>query len=384
MNRFTLPLTALGLLLSPACIPSRDLDADARGPAAEAESAPPAPPPGRFVAAPPSEGRPDPSGGVVQTTEDGILPAGLDQPVTPAGETDSELPADGMAPLEGADAGIVPGPPTAPPGDIAEPPAVPGPPREATPLPDDLADAPVAGEIVFSDEAEWEVDGVFEPTFEIHTPTASYWVVKPLGTIVSIEDREPEPEQWIAFSSGFRPLRGVPSFPSPPVTRVTTVRDDDSQTPTHVRLTSLSEDGLWQWVWDFYVTHVTLTVNRAPLPVGFAYQGVPGGSLGAEDRLVTSAGVSQGARSSFNADLEGPVEWAYLADTTLGRSLFGIQHRDDALPERYQVRDNDTSLFSFGNGLIDVLPARFSLGLIPSVNHQVLSDRVAFISGSIR
>jgi hypothetical protein len=165
---------------------------------------------------------------------------------------------------------------------------------------------------------------------------------------------------------------------------VTTVRDDDSQTPTHLRLTSVSEDGLWQWVWDFYVTHVTLTVNRAVLPFGFAYQGVPGGSLGVEDRLVTNAGVSQGARSSFNAELAGPVEWAYLADTTLGRSIFALQHQDDALPERYQVRDNDTSLFIFGNGLIGVLPMRFSLGIVPSVNHQAVTERVEFITRSIR
>jgi hypothetical protein len=300
------------------------------------------------------------------------------------------LPA--LAPgADGSDAGALgtSGPSNAGRDAAAEPslPIEPGEPptvAEAPPLPDDLRDAPVAGEIVFSDEAEWEVEGVFEPTFEIHTPTASYWVVKALGTIVSIEDREPEFAQWISFSSGFRPLRGVPSFAEPPATRVTTVRDDESQTPTHLRLTVSSGDGLWQWVWDFYVTHVTFTVNRAPGPIGFAYQGVPGGSLGAEDQLVSSAGVAQGARSSFNADLAGPVEWAYLADTTLGRSLFAIQHRDDDLPERYQVRDNDTALFRFGNGAIETLPLRFSLGLIPSVSHATVSERVEFIAESIR
>jgi hypothetical protein len=283
-----------------------------------------------------------------------------------------------------ADAGVAPGepdPPPTDPGTVVDP----RPPAPAPPLPDDLAGAPVAGEIVFSEEAEWEVDGVFEPTFEVHTPTASYWVVKPLGTIVSIEDRdEANAQQWIAFSSGFRPLRGVPSFPTPPLTRVTTVRDGDSTTPTHLRLTSVSDDEQWHWVWDFYITHVTFTVNRAPVPFGFAYQGVPGGSLGVEDRLVSNAGVAQGARSSFNADLVGPVEWAYLSDTTLGRSLFAIQHQDDTLPERYVVRDNDTSLLSFGNGLIEALPIRFSLGIIPSADHAAVTERVEFITRSIR
>jgi hypothetical protein len=254
----------------------------------------------------------------------------------------------------------------------------------ALPLPDDLIGAPVQGEIGFSDEAVWEVDGVFQPTFEIHTPTASYWIVKPLGTMVSMEDGTNVPAQWISFSSGFRPLRGVPSFAEAPVGPIVTVRDDASQTPTHLRLTSESQDGTWQWVWDFYVTHVTFTINRAPATFGFAYQGVPGGSLGTEDQLVQSDGTLQGARNSFNADLGGPVEWAYLADTTLRRSLVLLQHTDDTLPERYQVRDNDTALWRFGDGQITTRPIRFSMSLIDSSEHAAVAARVAFISAAIR
>jgi hypothetical protein len=366
--------------LALGCTPSSDLDAHARGAgaAAAASGSEPLPtdaalelPGGVEGLSPEATGQPGGSAGA----EQGPAPVGLDDPVTAVvgGSADAGAspsvdppgPADAAAPPQGE--------PTEPPVLVTAP-----------PLPDDLVNAPVSGEIVFSDEAEWEVDGVFEPTFEVHTPTASYWVVKPLGTIVSIEDREDAAEQWVAFSSGFRPLRGVPSFPTPPATRVSTVRDAASQTPTHLRLTSESEDGLWQWVWDFYVTHVTFTVNRAPVPIGFAYQGVPGGSLGTEDRLVSSDGTAQGARNSFNADLPGPVEWAYLADTTLGRSLFTMQHDDDALAERYQVRDSDTSLLIFGNGQLSALPLRFSLGIIPSVDHDAVTERVEFIAGAIR
>jgi len=320
----------------------------------------------------------DTTGANVSTEGGESVPVGpLDPGVDPAlGGVDASAPAPTD---DTADAGVPPVvPPVEDPGVVEPEPIVPAP-----ALPDDLRNAPVAGEITFSDEAEWEVDGVFEPTFEIHTPTGSYWVVKPLGTIVSIEDGTDTAEQWIAFSSGFRPLRGVPSFATPPATRVTTVRDADSQTPTHLRLTAVSDDDQWQWVWDFYVTHVTFTINRAPLPFGFGYQGVPGGVLGAEDQLVTSAGDAQGARSSFNADLPGPVEWAYLADTTLGRSLFAIQHGDDAVAERYVVRDSDTSLLLFGNGQLARLPMRFSLGLIPSVQHAAVTQRVDFVIQAI-
>jgi hypothetical protein len=341
------------------------------------------------------------------------LPGAAGANDAPSEENADPLPlGPGLAPTEGMSGTMVPltmteqGPATAPPvapesgdagsvqladagtpapGSVVEnPPSVPDPPPFAADLPDDLRNAPVSGEITFSDEAEWEVDGVFEPTFEIHTPTASYWIAKPLGTMVSLEDRSATPGgQWIAFSSGFRPLRGVPAFATPPATRVTTVRDEESTTPTHLRLTSVSLDGSWQWVWDFYVTHVTFTINRAPGPIGFNYRGVPGGSLGAEDQLVLSDGTAQSARNSFSGDLPGPSEWAYIADTTLNRSIFLIQHTDDTLAERYQVRDNDSAFFSFGNGQITSLPMRFSLGLIASTSQATVSARANFVTSAI-
>lgn len=371
-------LLALGLF---GCMPSSDLDRHARGSAKESapSSASAENLPGSPVA---SEGLPaDTATGVgAGATESG--PGGM-VPLT----TTEQEPAAATPVSESGDAGSLTladaGAP--PPGSVVEdPPTVADPPPFAADLPDDLRNAPVTGEIVFSDEAEWEVDGVFEPTFEIHTPTASYWIAKPLGTMVSLEDRSATPGgQWIAFSSGFRPLRGVPAFATPPATRVTTVRDEESTTPTHVRLTSVSLDGLWQWVWDFYITHVTFTINRAPGPIGFNYRGVPGGSLGSEDQLVLSDGTAQSARNSFSGDLPGPSEWAYIADTTLGRSIFLIQHSDDALAERYQVRDNDSAFFTFGNGQITSLPMRFSLGLIESTNHATVSARANFVISAI-
>src|SRR5690606_18450104 len=87
------------------------------------------------------------------------------------------------------------------------------PPDELAELPLDLPNNPVSGTFTVSTEAEWEVDGTMLPTFEIITPTASYWLVKSLGMIVSMSAwKTTDAPQWIAFSSGFRPLRGLPSF----------------------------------------------------------------------------------------------------------------------------------------------------------------------------
>jgi hypothetical protein len=282
--------------------------------------------------------------------------------VPPSGESSSGMPPD-IAATAGA-----------------------GPPLDANgwavALPNDLVDAPVSGEITFSEEATWEVDGVFRPTFEVHTPTGSYWVVKSLGTMVSMQDGYAGQSQWIDFSSGFRPLRNIPAFAAPPAA-VSTVLDPDSQTPTHLRLTSDSADGSWHWVWDFYVTHATLTIDRAPGPIGFSYRGVPAGTLGAEDQLVQSDGTAQSARNSFTADVPGPAEWVYVADGSAQRSLILMQHTDDALAETYQVRDNDSAAWVFGGGQITALPVRFSVSLIDSVEHAVVSQRAAYVAGAI-
>jgi hypothetical protein len=294
----------------------------------------------------------------------------------PGGALPTANPA--AVPTTGADAGVPSPPPEAP---LSDPPLDDS--GLAVPLPNDLVDPPVRGEIIFSEDASWEVDGVFRPTFEVHTPSASYWIVESLGTMVSMQDAYAGRRQWIAFSSGFRPLRNIPAFAAPPA-RVSTLLDRESQTPTHLRLISESADGAWRWVWDFYTTHATFTVDRAPVPIGFSYRGVPAGTLGTEDQLVQSDGTVRGARNSFEADVPGPVEWVYLADMAAVRSLFLLQHRDDDLAEAYQVRDNDSAAFSFGGGAITALPLRFSLGLIDSTDHATVSRRVAYVAAAIQ
>jgi hypothetical protein len=243
----------------------------------------------------------------------------------------------------------------------------------------------VTGSFTVSADASWEVDGTFLPTFEVRTPTASYWLVKSLGEIVSLVDSAPsEARQWLDFSSGFRPLRGLPSHGTfGGVATMTTTVDVESQTPTHLRLLSASDPAGWRLVWDFYPTHVTLTVNAAPVPYGIAYRGVPGGSLDTADRFVLADGNGQSAMTSSVMDWAGPAEWAYVSDPSLGRSLFAIHHGDDSLTDRYQVKDNDSAMISFGDGNLTQLPQRFSFGIIESSDHQTVKARVDFVIGAI-
>ena len=256
-------------------------------------------------------------------------------------------------------------------------------------MPLDLPDSPVTGVFTISSEATWEVDGVFEPTFEIHTPTASYWVAKPLGMLVSLVDTDASAaneRQWIDFSSGFRPLRGLPSYGTFGAhERMATTLDSESQTPTHVRLFSVSDSGEIRLTWDFYPTHVTLTVNAIPVPYGLAYRGVPAGALDSGDRLVFADGNSQSAQlTSSVADLAGPAEWAYISDPARGRSLFMVQHSDEAIADRYQVKDNDSSLLSFGDGELTQLPLRFSFGVVESAEYDDVKARAEFVISAIQ
>jgi hypothetical protein len=259
----------------------------------------------------------------------------------------------------------------------------------ASDLPD-LPNAPVQGEIRYSTGASWVIDQVEIPAFRIETPTAAYFLLKSSAAIVSIDDKNNLP--WIGFSSGYRPKRGVPNLggccqPGDPtklgMPEMATVIDEQSVTLTHLRLSSKSvlDDSYWL-VWDFYVTHVTLTINRASVPFGFTYHGVPGVTLDPNDQLVLSSGITRNANNAFSGDLPGPVEWAYLtnaADSTTLGSLFLIQHTDDDIPESYLVADGNSSKFVFGDGKITSTPIRFSLGLVDSVDYETVKKRVEFV-----
>ncbi len=266
---------------------------------------------------------------------------------------------------------------------------------KSTPLvADDLPDidnSPVRGVISFIPNSGWGIDGVQWPAFEIHTPTASYWLLKSQAAIVSILDSTQL--QWINFSSGYRPNRGVPnlgaccqvkSTDNSAPTMSTVLDPSMTVTSTHVRFISKSADESTWLVWDFFLTHFTLTINRAAKPFGFTYRGVPGGSIGLLDQVVYSDGTVQSALLPRNRDLSGPAEWAYFAHLTNMHSLFLIQHSDDSLAEPYRIADSDTAMFTFGSGQISQTPIRFSLGLIDSCDAQTVRKRIEFVRDAIR
>jgi hypothetical protein len=380
-----------------SCTPLRDLDAASRGGLVAASASPSSSAAVVATINGSTSGSPtstSPSVASSSTVMSGATSPSVSVPSTPTLSAPS-VASVGSAPGNSGsnDAGVAPpgsatfdseaGTPISPTNDsgMGYPPG-----QDAPELPLDLPGTPVSGTFFVSSEAEWEVETGFEPTFEIKTPTASYWVVKPLGMIVSLQAADAEePSQWIGYSSGFRPSRGVPSFKTFGAAEVmTTTLDEASQTPTHLRLNAETASGSWRLVYDFYPTHVTITINAAPSPYGFAFRGVIAGTVEEADRFGVAGGNAQSAVLSSVTDWMGPSEWVYMSDPALQRSLFMIQHMGDALTDRYQVRDNDSALISFGDGNLTQLPQRFSIGLVNSAAAEDVAERAAFVLDSIQ
>jgi hypothetical protein len=260
----------------------------------------------------------------------------------------------------------------------------------------DIVTSPTQGQIIYSAGASWDIDGKQWPAFEIHTPTASYWLVKSAAALVSITDTTGV--QWINFSSGFRPNRGVPNLggccqPGDPkklgLPMMTTAVDPSfTVTSTHLRLISKSDNGGYWLVWDFFLTHFTLTVNCAEKPFGFTYRGVPAGAISDGDLLVSSSGASLSPKSPYSGDLPGGAEWVYYNHTAGKHSLFLIQHTGDAITDSYQVADGDTAMWTFGGDqskrYLTKTPMRFSLGLVDSADDAAVTERIRFVISAIR
>jgi hypothetical protein len=165
---------------------------------------------------------------------------------------------------------------------------------------------------------------------------------------------------------------------------MTTEVDLNSRTGSHLRLVSRSISGDVHVTWDFFLTHVTITLNRLPVPYGFTYRGVPGGTLDSTDELRLSDGSARSASNVWYGDLPGPAEWVYFADVTVGQSMFLVRHGDDNLEESYVVADSDSAQFNFADGKDQVLPLRFSVGLIKSTDHAAVKERVDFVINAVQ
>ena len=152
-----------------------------------------------------------------------------------------------------------------------------------------------------------------------------------------------------------------------------------TQGPLKIRIRSVSLDGKWESLWDFYPGYATMTMVKAASSYWWLYEGTPGGVLEPnKDFMVRSDGTKSFLSQSWTRDIVNS-EWAYFSDPavgTAGRSLFVSHHEDDTLQELYWPMENNMTVFGFGRsdspltGLMSSTPQHFTMGLINGTGYE--------------
>lgn len=215
--------------------------------------------------------------------------------------------------------------------------------------------------------------------YQITTAQGTYFYQKNAAAISSLLDANGN--DWVGWNptagSGGS-YRGIPNLVYPEGkfhpgdnNSTTTVR---SQGPLKVALHSVTNDGKWEALWEFYPTYARMTLLKKDHNYWFLYEGTPGGSLDqATDLVVRSDGTQTSAATSWAADIPN-TEWVYFADPGVNRSLFLANHTDDTEIDSYRPQsDSNGSMTVFGFGRqntstkMSTAPAVFTIGLLDTV-----------------
>jgi hypothetical protein len=166
--------------------------------------------------------------------------------------------------------------------------------------------------------------------------------------------------------------------------------------PQHVRIHSETRNGDSACDWDFFLTHVTMTLLRIGQPAyWFLYEGTPGGALDAEKDFV----VRPDNRKTFLTEpWSDNVPWVYFGASESPAALFLINHQRHDVVDSYVAwpykRGADGSfqqmtVFGFGRPdwkdpkqhtpPLTGLPARFSIGFAKTTDYPAVSKLIESI-----
>lgn len=240
--------------------------------------------------------------------------------------------------------------------------------------------------------------------FLIETSSATYVYDKSGGGLARILDSQDN--DWISFhndntSNQAGEYRGIPNlggcchpgYPEIASGKATMVSTVDATSGSHIVLTSTSTNNQWEIVWDFYETHVTLTVEKIPSGGEYyvLYEGTPGGQdgLSSDDFYVTSDGTRRPITECFNDNCSSPNErlsapdWIFFSGKQLKRSLLLIQQEHDNILDCYWIMNNpapgNMTVFGFGR---DGKGAATALTATPNVFHFALIEDTTHAAAS--
>ena len=217
-----------------------------------------------------------------------------------------------------------------------------------------------------------------QASYQINTANATYLFQKTAGGFSSLLDAQGN--DWISYSAASGSagaFRGIPNlvYPEghlhPGATSATS--SILSQGPLKTAVRSITNDGLWETVWEFYPQYAVMTVLQTGHNYWFLYEGTPGGSLdGNSDIVVRADGTQTLAGTAWTGDLVGE-EWVYFGDPALNRSLYVINHAEDTAVDSYYAMNGEMTVMGFGrqsiNSFLSTTPASFTIGLMDETSY---------------
>ncbi len=221
-----------------------------------------------------------------------------------------------------------------------------------------------------------------QESYKVVTPGATYLYHKLGAGFASMLD--PENLDWISYhpwggSDG--KYRGIPNLVYPEGYFHPGNTGCRSQIlhngPLKVTIVSESTDHLWACRWDISPYYATLTVQKAPQPYWFLYEGTPGGALDEDgDFIVRSTGERTPASKSWDGAIPEP-EWLYFGDSHTNRVLYLVHHEHDQEIDSYWPMEHNMTVFGFGrmhlNKFMQLAPAHFTIGFVESNDFTTIS-----------
>jgi Calx-beta domain len=209
---------------------------------------------------------------------------------------------------------------------------------------------------------------------EIQTLTATYFLQKANGGFSSILDTDGN--DWLSYdpntANAGGQFRGTPNavFPGGGLhagfSDGTTTILSSGPLKTTIESTVSVDKAIagspftYKMKYEIYGTFVRATMEQADNSYWFLYEGTPGGMVNSDDSVVRSDGTVTDINTTWNdndglgngadATASGGNEWAYFADSAVGKYIYFAHDTTDNLKDSYLLLNDSGEMTVFGFG----------------------------------
>ncbi len=187
-------------------------------------------------------------------------------------------------------------------------------------------------------------DNVFyagQSSYRIDNQLGTLWYHKIGGGFAGMRDLNNV--EWIGFdptpgSHGAGEYRGIPNmgpYAHPGYGNGSSTIL--SQGPIKVTIKTVTTDGSnGIWIWEFYPTYQTMTLQQTSVNYWLLYEGIPNGTLDQTNGYWKNSQSESGNLGTvFTHDLPGP-EWTYFGTSGQQRFMFLAHHENDGIVDHYR------------------------------------------------